>query len=194
MEQAWRWVAENLITSGTFWSAVGAIATMFAVAGIFQAAKQLRFDAWLKAQEIFTSFTDSRTKVYAHLAKPTEVWSPPDKEEGLLVCRKLDELCHLAPYLGRGKILDAWGNPLATSWVLLKWLVQQERDKSSWPTKWAAFERLGEKALEAVHMPQRQKLITARDQSVTALRNVRQEALVPTVAAQQRDEAAKAHD
>lgn len=185
MEQAWKWLVENLITSGTFWSAVGAIATMFAVVGIFQAAKQLRFDAWLKAQEIFTSFTDSRTKVYAHVAKPTEPWSPTDKEEGLLVCRKLDELCHLAPYLGRAKILEAWGNPLATSWASLKWLVQQERDQSSWPAKWSAFERCGEKALDAIPMPQRQKLIAARDQSVAALREVRQQVLPPAGAAQQ---------
>jgi hypothetical protein len=44
------------------WSAVSAIATVVAAGGILFAFFQLRFDAWLKAQELFTDekFTSAR--------------------------------------------------------------------------------------------------------------------------------------
>ena len=166
-----RWILDNIITSGTFWSAAGAVATMVASVAIFQAAKQLRFDAWLKAQEIFTDreFVAARTTVYGHLPKPTETWSPTDLDAGLLVCRQMDQLCHLQEFLGRKRILDTWANPLATSWALLKWLVVQERQRASWAKKWSAFETLGEAAIQAMEPKHRARLLAAREQSTQAL-------------------------
>lgn len=139
----------EVIQSDTFWSAVSALATLAGAAAIVYAARQLRFEAWLKAQEIWGSddFIVDRSKVFARLQDLRQPWTPEEKVVGLRVCRKVDEFVRLAPYFGERRMLTVWGNPLATAWVVLDPLVRDERDKTDWQTKWNAFETLGKKAL-----------------------------------------------
>ena len=153
-------------TSGTFWSAVGALATVAAVAGIYLTARQLRFNAWLEAQDIWVDekFTNARGQLFRHLDNPSLDWAELDKQDGLLACRRTDEFARLAPYfainryLGKRKILKVWSDPLAKLWVLLEPLVVEERNKAGWKTKWDAFETLGKAALKRVPKEQRARL------------------------------------
>lgn len=163
---------ETIMTPSTFWSAVSAIATLFAALGIFLAARQLRFSAWIKAQEIFTAepFVAARKLVFSHLATPTEQWPDAHQENALLLCRRMDELCHLAPYLGRRRIIEWWASPLAKSWAAVAWLVERERAQSRDPGKWRAFQQLAEKSLAGLPASLRAELSRARDESVAALR------------------------
>jgi len=139
----------ELLKSATFWSAVGAIATLAGVGAIFYASRQLRFEAWLKAQEIWVleEFVQDRGKVFARLDNLEQPWLKEDRAIGLRVCRRVDEFVRLAPYLGRRRMLAVWGDPLAKAWIVLHTLVDEERKDSGWQTKWDAFEKLGRKAL-----------------------------------------------
>lgn len=139
----------ELIKSDTFWSALSALATLAGVVAILFAAKQLRFEAWLKAQDIWNAkdFREARGTLFARLDDHQDSWEPSDKELGLNVCRKVDEFVRLAPYLGRRKMLSVWGDSLAKAWLVLEPLVDNERKATSWPPKWNAFEKFGKRAL-----------------------------------------------
>jgi hypothetical protein len=141
----------ELVKSDTFWSAVSALATLAGAAAIVFAVWQLRFEAWLKAQEIWVSddFTAARGKVFARLDNPGVPWTPEDEAVGLKLCRRVDEFVRLAPYLGRRRMLKVWGDPLAKAWLVLEPLVRKERDRTAWQTKWDAFETFGNRALSA---------------------------------------------
>ena len=150
----------ELLKCDTFWSAVSALATLAGAAAIVFAARQLRFEVWLKAQDLWVSddFTADRGKVFARLDNLRKPWTPEDEAVGLGVCRRVDEFVRLAPYLGKGRMLRVWGDPLAKAWVVLEPLVRKERDRTAWQTKWDAFERLGTKALSArPHLQAKQK-------------------------------------
>lgn len=140
----------ELLKCNTFWSALSAIATLVGAGAIIFAASQLRFEAWLKAQEIWISdeFTVDRGKIFARLSDLQKPWTSEEEAVGLAVCRRLDEFVRLAPYLGQRRMLRVWGNPIAKAWLILEPLVQKERKKSLWLTKWDAFEQLGKKALK----------------------------------------------
>lgn len=143
----------EILKYDTFWSAVSAIFTVVAAFGVFFAARQFRFDAWVKAQEIFTDeeFVKARERVFPCLENPN---SSCTREDALLICRKMDEFAHLAPFLsilsilGRNKAIKFWGNPIAKAWHLLGPFVKQKQDEFGWKTKWAAFQHLGEKAIK----------------------------------------------
>src|SRR5436305_686507 len=137
----------ELIKSSTFWSAVGALATLFGVGAILFAARQLRFDAFLKAQDIWVAkeFREARRKIFARLDNLGAPWKPEDKSLALDVCRKLDEFVRLAPYLGRRRMLAVWGDPLAKAWLVLEVRVSEERKTTGWSNKWDAFEKIGRK-------------------------------------------------
>ena len=156
----------ELIKSDTFWSALAALATLAAAGAIVFAARQLRFEAWLKAQEIWVSeeFTAARGKVFARLENLAQPWHADEKLLGWNVCRRVDEFVRLAPYLGARRMLSVWGDPLAKAWLVLEPLVREERKKTSWPTKWDAFERVGAKALST-----RPHLQAMREQSKLTL-------------------------
>lgn len=155
----------ELIRSETFWSAVSALVTLVGAAAIVYAARQLRFEAWLKAQEIWVAndFTVARGKLFARLDNLRGPWEPEDKALGLTVCRRVDEFVRLAPYVGQRRMLAVWGDPLAKAWVVLEPLVSAERNATGWPTKWDAFEKFGRKALSA-----RPDLQAKRDQARAA--------------------------
>ena len=150
----------------TIWTAVGALATAAAAYLIYLAGKQLRFEAWLKAQEVFVEgqFTQARTRLFRHLQETDSTWSPTDEEDGLLVCRRLDEICRLAPYFaftkagGENVILDAWDEPIGNSWGLLEPLLTAEREKVNSMKKWEGFRSLGCKAVDRLSSAQRDRL------------------------------------
>lgn len=138
------WVALTAIAS-----VITAIATVFASVIIFFARKQLRFDAWIKAQEIYTNetFLKARTELFKCLDDKEATCTV---EQAMEVCRRMDELAHLARFLGKCMVLKYWGRPLAQAWHLLGVpLVKKERELTKNPAKWEAFEKLGEKALKA---------------------------------------------
>ncbi len=142
----------------TFWSAVSAIATAVGAAVVFLVRRQLRFEGWLKAQEVFTEdeFTRSRGQLFARLDDHDRPWTDDEKRNGLKVCRKMEELAALASYFPKKTILREWGDPLAKAWVLLEPLVREERITSNWKDKWHAFEKLGKEALhKRPHLPRR---------------------------------------
>src|SRR5216684_3787105 len=95
------WTAVTAIST-----AVGAIATCFAAVAIFIARKQLRFEAWRKAQEIWTDrdLTEERTKLFKRLDAPDAEWEDQEKEEALNVCRKMDDLATLLPFLSTSQV------------------------------------------------------------------------------------------
>ncbi|MCG2718133.1 MAG: hypothetical protein L6408_04780 [Nanoarchaeota archaeon] len=141
----------GLLQYDIFWTAVIAIFTAMASIGIYLVHRQLCFESWVKVQDLFTDekFTSARTKVSSCLQNPDKVCS---RDDAYIVCRKMDELAHLAPFLGifgKRKVLRFWGVPIAKAWYLLKPFVEQERKElTGWDTKWQAFEDLGERAIK----------------------------------------------
>jgi hypothetical protein len=141
-----------------FWAAFGAIATavaaIAAVVGsytVYLAVRQLRFDAWLKAQEIWTTkpFTEARGHIFAHLDGHTpQEWTNANESEALEVCRRMDEFARLTPYIRKKTVIRVWGSPFAKAWLVLEPVVKRERAKCEWPDKWQAFEHLGLAALK----------------------------------------------
>lgn len=137
------------------WDMVSAIATALGTAAIFFAIRQLRFEAWVKVQEIFTHphFIKARATIFARLDDDgSRLWSADEKKAAMLVCRKMDELCRLVPYLGlvpwlgRRLALAVWDDPIGKAWFLVEPFVRAEQKK--WPTKWEAFEKLGGNAID----------------------------------------------
>lgn len=132
------------------WTAVGAIATAVGAFAIGFAALQLRFEAWLKAQEVFTEdgFVSARTAVFQHFDDVHQPW-PKDDDNAKKVCRKMDELARLESFvtLPRRRILRVWGNPIAKAWLLLKPTVTRECEVAHWDKKWKAFTVLGKEAV-----------------------------------------------
>lgn len=133
----------------TFWTAVGAVATAVGVTAIAFAVRQLRFDAWLKAQEVFTAkeFVDARAAVFAHYDDPANPWPQVGGDAPLMLCRKMNELAHLMPSVGRSNA-EEWADPIGKAWLLLEPTVRMEREKSNWQKKWTAFEDKGKAALK----------------------------------------------
>ncbi|MBK6431059.1 hypothetical protein [Candidatus Amarolinea dominans] len=130
-------------------SCLGAIFTGVAVFAIWLASKQLRFDAWLKAQDVFTEekFTETRRKVFARLDNLEKPWTEEEKLEAKQVCRRMDEFAHLARFVGRKSLLEVWDDPLAKSWLVLEPIVKEEQKQTGWPNKWKAFQELGQEAV-----------------------------------------------
>jgi len=138
-----------ILKSELFWTAVGALATVVGSVAILLAVSQLRFEAWLKAQEIWTvpDFTEARGRVFARLDTGNQEWTAEEEAQGGHVCRKMDEFAGLIPYLPRRTAVRIWGIPFAKAWLVLEGVVARERAKCAWPDKWHAFERLGRAAL-----------------------------------------------
>ena len=150
----------------TIWTAVGALATVTAAFGIFFAGRQLRFAAWAKTQEIFVEekFVKARGRVFKHLQQPTLEWNVEAQDAGFQVCRRMDEVCRLAPYFAftpwtaQKTFLEVFDDPLAKSWAPLQPLVIAERDMVGWKTKWDSFEKLGGAALNRLPREKREDL------------------------------------
>jgi hypothetical protein len=140
----------DLLYCDTFWIALTAIFTAVTGLGVLVVQHQLRFDAWIKAQEIFTEkeFVEARMQVFPCFENPTLTYN---EENAYVVCRRMDELAHLARFIafrGKSKILKVWGGPIAIAWLTLEPFVKKEREKTGGQAKWEAFERLGKKAVK----------------------------------------------
>ncbi|MCK5270201.1 MAG: hypothetical protein KAJ46_05420 [Sedimentisphaerales bacterium] len=154
----------DVVCDQNFWTMVGAIAAMvgaiaaiFAIKAVFYAAKQFKFTGWIAAQELFTNteFTKARTEVLKNFpfsTKPAPYLNDDIKEKALTVCRQMDELARLEPYLGSKTIIDTWGYPLGKSWMILEETVNEERDSTYHPTKWGAFMELGREAVKRLNL------------------------------------------
>ena len=149
-----------ILKSEVFWTALGAIATWLGVLIIFLTARALRFQAWLKAQEIWNDppFREARGHIFARLDTPNDKWSPAEEKEALQVCRQMDEFAGLIPYLRKRTAIQHWGVPYAKAWLVLSPIVERERIKSGWLKKWDLFTKLGESALR--HHPEVRKKLS----------------------------------
>ena len=65
------------------WAAIGSIATVVSAFAIIVAVLQLRYNAWLKAQDVFTSdeFTKARTELFKHFDCEEQPWPDPIYDE-----------------------------------------------------------------------------------------------------------------
>ena len=127
-------------------AAVGSIAFIFAVV-------QLRFNSWVKAQAIFNEqkFVDARGVILNRYGCDNQEWTDKDKRNALLVCRRMDELARVVPFMRKKTALNAWDDPIGKCWDVLKDLVKEEQNCiCHWREKWMAFENLGKKALARV--------------------------------------------
>jgi hypothetical protein len=150
----------------TFWGGVSAIASILGVIGIYIAARQLSFQAWLEAQRIFTA--EDFVELRKWIIEKDGVWDDPaaDKERAKDACRKFDEFARLIPYLGfpflgRRFALRIWADPIAKCWRSLERIVIEERDQTGAYRKWDAFEKLGRKAVTSASMEFRQRRLGA---------------------------------
>jgi hypothetical protein len=122
-----------------------------AVFELRQIAKEREFQCWLKAQKIWTEkeFVKQRGRLFQRLDSKSADWTDQEVEDAKWVCRRLDEFVRLAPFLGTRTMLDTWDDPLAKAWLILKPIVKKEQTSvAHWATKWEAFERIGQKALD----------------------------------------------
>ena len=142
---------------GTFWSAVGAIATISASLAIFFAYWQLRYDAWLKAEEFLESFIEARAKVFSRLPDSTSPWTDKDEEDARSVCRGMNKFSRLLDISGmsESQILEHWDDPLAKAWAILEPIVKKEQNRTRWKKKWEPFERWGKLALKKLQSEDR---------------------------------------
>lgn len=139
--------------------AMSAIGTIAAATAIFFAIRQLRFEAWLRAQRIFVNdrFRKSRGVVFSYLTPRELTHDAETKDDFAKVCQLMDELCRLKPFLGRRKILRVWDDPIGKAWFVASKWVKREREICSWNSKWDEFEKLGKAALKRVRRKHRQK-------------------------------------
>ena len=148
----------EIILTSNIWTGLSAIFTGIAAYVIIMARKQLNFEAWLKAQDLFTDkeFVDARTFVYQLKSNEYDKWfdEEKDKDKVYLVCRKMDELARLVPFLGEEKVLETWDNPFARLWNKLEKFIEFERSpaKANWPEKWLPFEDIGKKAKDRIEI------------------------------------------
>jgi len=137
----------------TFWTAVGALSTAAGTAVVLLAASGIYFNAWVKALEIFTQpdFTAARRVVLARYRVPRNTpWTSPDKEQAVLVCRKMDEFAQLLPFQRRRLVLRTYYDPIGKCWDVLEEIVKKQRVADTWPEKWTAFERLGKASMKII--------------------------------------------
>lgn len=151
----------SILGSATFWTAVSAIATAIGATAIILAARQLRFQAWIKAQQLFTSkeFVELRSWVIER----DGVWNAADKEQAKEACRKLDEFARLVPFLGltsslaRKLALRIWADPIAKCWRSLEPMIMEERQQTRSSDKWDAFETFGKEAVKTAGIKLKQR-------------------------------------
>jgi hypothetical protein len=156
----WQWFFD-LLKDSTFWTAIGALATLVASGAILYAARQFRFEAWNKAQDVFIddNFTKDRQTVFQHIGQQTSNWTTNDLEAAFSVCRKIDELCRLAPFFGKKDMIRIWRHPIGQAWALLHAIVQQERDRTSFTDKWDGFKSIGSKSFKRFPTERQNQLI-----------------------------------
>ena len=88
------------LANGTYWTAVGsiasiisAIAALLVLSTVAIAAKTLRFEAWMKIQSLFAEaeFTKARGELFQRLDSPGGSWTTEAIAAAYLVSRLKDE-------------------------------------------------------------------------------------------------------
>ena len=139
---------------------VGAVGIYYAARTFRYAAKTFRFNTWLKAQAIYVEdkeFYDARTYVLNKFGfdknNPPTFNSETEREYALLVCRKMDELARLIPYVKREKIIETWGVPMGKSWMILEnFIIDEINREAPHIMKWTPFEDLCKEAVEKYNL------------------------------------------
>jgi len=113
-------------------------------------ARDRDFHTWLKAQDVWTQkeFVKRRGEIFKRLENLNAPWSDEETNEAKETCRKLDEFAHLAPFIGVKKVLSVWDDPLAKAWIVLREIVEKEREMTKWREKWIGFSTIGQQALD----------------------------------------------
>lgn len=152
----------NLDDTVKIWTLVftglGAAAAIIGAGGIIYALKTFKFNTWLKAQAIYMDkeFYEARKTVLAHFEgfnknnPPT--FTAQDRDDALLVCRKMDELARLTPYIKKEKIIETWGTPMGKSWIILEKLVDDVRTQDVNLKKWKAFKDMAKEAIKKYNL------------------------------------------
>ncbi len=115
-------------------------------------ARDRDFHTWLKAQDVWMEkeFVKRRGVIFKRLDNLNAPWTDEETNEAKETCRKMDEFAHLAPFLGVKKVLSVWDDPLAKAWVVLREIVDKEREITKWREKWMGFSTIGQEALDKV--------------------------------------------
>jgi hypothetical protein len=156
----------QLAKSQTFWTAFGALSAFGCFIGLLLVYKQFRLSAWINAQDIFTDypFEKDRTKILKkwdelieHLKDPGKKVLPSiENSAAKNVCRKMDQLCHLADkkFIKKDELFKYWKVPIGKSWIIIEnkhKIVTKEREKSKKHSdKWHAFNTLGKEAANMI--------------------------------------------
>ncbi len=157
---------DQFAKSQTFWTAFGALSAFGCFIGLLLVYKQFRLSAWINAQDIFTDrpFLEDRTKILEkwdelieHLKNPSKKGFPAiDISVAKDVCRKMDQLCHLADkkFIKRDELFKYWKVPIGKCWIIIEnkhKIVSKERTKSKKHSdKWHAFSTLGKEAANII--------------------------------------------
>jgi hypothetical protein len=152
--------------SQTFWTAFGALSAFGCFIGLLLVYKQFRLSAWINAQDIFTErdFVQNRTNILKtwdqlieHLKNPSKKALPEiDISVAKNVCRKMDQLCHLADkkFITREELFKYWKVPIGKCWIIIEnkhKIVSSERSESAKHSdKWHAFDTLGKEAANII--------------------------------------------
>lgn len=137
--------------------AISTVSTILAASIIIFAMKQLRFEAWTKAEKMFVEdkFKESRKIIFSYLVTTKEQHDEQDIEHFFRVCQSMDRLCHLEPFLGK-YLFSNWYDSIGKAWFVVQKYVQKERTICDDATKWKAFERIGSKALKKLRKENRE--------------------------------------
>ena len=132
---------------------------------------------WINLQKIFTEdkFTEARSNVFKSLDTDISELSNNDindlKENIKIVCRKMDEFCHLKSFFWKRKIIKYWWNPVGKAWGLLQPVVRLEREETRWPKKWEAFEYMGNKCLPMFSMDEKSEFAEKAKEIISLFNN-----------------------
>jgi hypothetical protein len=139
------------ILSSTSWSGVSALGSLLGAGAILYAARQFRFQAMMKAQELFNQewFRTARSTLFARLDESPRSFSESERREALVILSHLDEFARLESYIGRRRLIQIWGDPLAKAWILLEPLMADERIRAHAPEKWDVLASVCKRALRA---------------------------------------------
>ena len=146
---------------------ITASAGVLAVGGVWYAIRTLRFNGWLRAQEIFTDkhFAAARGRIFKKELPATDAelkaWlndndaqlskeEKADKRAASLVCWRLDELAHLMqmPGLHKRRAQRVWDIAFSKALVVLERYVKRRQNHDHDPGHWRAFMSVAEQALK----------------------------------------------
>jgi len=156
---------EKIFSNATVWTALGALCAFGCLIGVLFALKQLRFSAWVNAQEIVTDpeFTGARTRIQDRFESEEYMPTGNDKEDAKMVCRRWDQLCWLVfeGFISKRKVLRYWCVSMGKCFIIVEerwYTISREREIAKGHfDKWDAFFQLGSEAAKIVKSLKLQK-------------------------------------